>query len=81
MEWTEFVCTHFRYEKLMCRDALFFLCGFDAHQFNMVGKEDFVLFLSEYIGDVLLRILITEWGILSVYYICMVFIMVYVYTV
>lgn len=35
VEWTEFVCTHFRYEKLMCRDALFFLCGFDAHQFNM----------------------------------------------
>lgn len=46
VEWTEFVCTHFRYEKLMCRDALFFLCGFDAHQFNMVSIENYNLALS-----------------------------------
>lgn len=35
IKWTEVICTHYKFEKLMCRNALFFLTGFDAHEFNM----------------------------------------------
>ncbi|XP_068247793.1 gastric triacylglycerol lipase-like [Palaemon carinicauda] len=35
IKWTELICTHYKYEELMCRSALFFLTGFDAHEFNM----------------------------------------------
>nr|AWU67119.1 putative triacylglycerol lipase [Crangon crangon] len=35
IKWAEYICTHYKYEKLMCMNAMFFLAGFDAHQFNM----------------------------------------------
>ncbi|KAK8754079.1 hypothetical protein OTU49_010156 [Cherax quadricarinatus] len=34
-KWKEYVCTTYNFEELMCRNAIFFLTGFDAPQFNL----------------------------------------------
>ncbi|KAG7157241.1 Gastric triacylglycerol lipase-like 4, partial [Homarus americanus] len=35
VRWTEALCTLHKFEEIMCRNAFFFLTGFDAPQFNM----------------------------------------------